>query len=359
MVGATLAHRGDTSSSWSIVLTAELSEPLDPTGVARRIAALTARYPHLGPAPGVRLVDPDAWTTARDEYAGLGYRPDSPLIRIAVRDRVGGLIVAAHHGAVDGLGLLALLGAAVDAPVTSTATGVADRVAATSFSASTASRLGSALGRPAVRVAPAGRRGARGAEVLVSATMPAIPVGTTDLICAAASAVQVWNSVKADKPGSLHVAVGASRAGGAAPTPVDDSTLLRLRLPCSSTVDRERVARELADAAPEPDVPRLAGWLAGVARLVLPNIGSPSFLLSNLGRVSGPESLRGLAFYPVGGGRDAIAFGAVTVADSTSVTVRVRGGGFDPTSAATLLDGLVRHLPVHQRGSTETGGHDS
>jgi len=341
------------------VLTAELAEPLAPAEVARRVAALTTQYPHLGPAPGVRVVDPDDWTTVRDEYAAVGYRPNSPLIRFAVRDRVGGLIIAAHHGAVDGLGLLALLSAALDAPVTSTAIGVADRAAATSFSASTASRLGSALGRPAVRVAPAGRRGTPGTEVLVSASLPATAMGTADLVCAAASAVQVWNSARADKAGSLHVAIGASRVGGAAPTPVDDSTLLRLRLPCSSTVDRERVVRELADATPRPDVPRLAGRLAGVARLLLPNIASPSFLLSNLGRVNGPESLRGLAFYPVGGGRDAVAFGALTVADSTSVTARVRGGGFDPTSAATLLDGLVRHLPVQHRDSAETGGHDS
>ena len=56
-----------------------------------------------------------------------------------------------------------------------------------------------------------------------------------------------------------------------------------------------------------------------------------------------------MSFYPVASGRSGVAFGAATLADTTTITVRARGQDFDPAAANRLLDLVVSALPNEVR----------
>jgi len=157
---------GDPTVPWSIVLEASLSRPLAPGAVAARLAALADRYPHLGGAPTV-VTDGSA-AQVREDFAGRVYDGDPSLVRVAVLGEV--LLLAAHHGAVDGLGLLALLGAAVDRPVRTGVVGMRDRPIAPSFAA-TAVRS-PAMRRHSPRPAPSSGHGRMRASRRCSAPSP-------------------------------------------------------------------------------------------------------------------------------------------------------------------------------------------
>ncbi|HKT04660.1 MAG TPA: hypothetical protein VJT31_34520, partial [Rugosimonospora sp.] len=53
---AAVAAYAEPDFSWSTLLQADLSGPREPGPVAAGLAALAARYPHLGPPPRVCLV---------------------------------------------------------------------------------------------------------------------------------------------------------------------------------------------------------------------------------------------------------------------------------------------------------------
>jgi hypothetical protein len=51
--------------------------------------------------------------------------------------------------------------------------------------------------------------------------------------------------------------------------------------------------------------------------------------------------VRSLAFYPVDAWPAGVAFGGVSTASTTTLTVRTRRRGFDPAAVAALLHDLV------------------
>jgi hypothetical protein len=251
------------------------------------------------------------------------------------------LLLAAHHGAVDGLGLLALLGAAVDRPVRTGVVGMTDRVRdggmARSFALAAARRVGEAVFAPPMRVRAVRPDGAAGSdEVLVAATLPRLRVGTAAVTAAAAAVVREWNGVRR---GRLVAAIGASRRDGDDLTPEHVSAYLRLRLPPGT--DRASVRTMLATQRLEPDFPPSRNVVVRLGARALARRLGATFLASNLGAVEIGAPVTSLAFFPQCSGPSGLAVGVVSTAAATSLTVRARHRDFTGDAAADLLDRLV------------------
>jgi hypothetical protein len=333
---------GDPRISWSVLLHAHLHEPVDPAGVEARLARTVAAHPHLGAPPPVVALDAGTFAAFADEH----YPDAQPLLRVAVGP--ADLVIAVHHGATDGLGLLSILGDALDIPVTSAARGIGDRPAATGFVASLARRLAEALFSPPARITPSGGSPPSIGDVLVHANLPARRASTAALIAATAQAVEHWNASRGDPMRRFRgghrmvVGVGASRRDGSRLSPAADTALVRLRLPARPTVDDVR--RALAGTPPEPTVPRSTkGRPWWPVRLLASRLGA-TFLASNLGVVDAGGHLRSLAFYPTASGRSGVAVGAATVGDTTTITLRARRASFDRAATERLLAAILDDL---------------
>lgn len=335
---------GDPTISWSILLEARLPQPVNPDGVASRLADATERYPHLGQPPPVKLVEPAAWPAVCADFADRPYRDSDSLVRVAAgTDR---LLIAAHHGAVDGFGLLALVGIALEVPICSSALGIGGRPAARGFVASSALRLLEALFVPPSRAAAPGSSMPSGTagDVLTSVDLPASRVGSAALTAATARAVRIWNQRHGRSTPRVVAALGASRRPGDALAPDRCTGFYRLRVPPGA--DAITVRRLLDQTAPEPDFPSTGGSIARPVIRTLTNRLGATFLVSNLGVVRAGSLIRSLAFHPAASGRSGIAVGAVTCGDTTTVTVRARRTGFDDAAAAEILRLIVDGVPV-------------
>lgn len=359
---------GDQGVSWSILLEADLSTALDRQLAAKRLADLVASHPRLGSAPQPVHVGAGDWTATRSAFADRPYTESEPLLRLAVLDDAdtARVLIAAHHGAADGLGLLALLGAVLDEPVCSSARGIVDRPRGRSFLRSATRRLGEALFTPPSRVA-ADRGGApnasfgassatndalgaadqlraadqqRAADQLRAAELGAGPqrLDTATLVVCGARAVAGYNAARGVPARRVVAAVGASKAGGSNPTPGHDSTFLRLRVDPQASADEVR--EQLRGQPPEPDFPTSTSPLASTAaRMLAPRLGS-TFLASNLGLITA-QSVAAVRFYPAASGPNGLSFGMASTPSSGSVTVRARGAFFSAAAAQELLDRFV------------------
>ncbi|WP_434444832.1 hypothetical protein [Lentzea sp. E54] len=325
----TVAFSGDPAASWSILLEATLREAPDPSAVAARLSHACAEFPNLGPAAVV--LRPSDWDAARAELADKRYHESDPLVRVALSGDA--LMIAAHHGAVDGLGLVALLGIALGEPVRSSATGVAQRSPDRSYLLNALDRVREAVWTPPTRIQPS-LRGNESGDHLVSRSLPAVKLGSARLTTAALDTTRRWNAARGVPHSRVVAAIGASWRGGAEPRPEVGSALLRLRLPAGA--DENDVRSLLANAAPEAGFPSERNPVAQLGmRLLASRLGS-TFLVSNLGVVrAGVSALR---FYPAASGRSGVAFGAVTTGEVTTVTVRARRTDFDAGATAGLLD---------------------
>ncbi|RZS44771.1 hypothetical protein EV193_101650 [Herbihabitans rhizosphaerae] len=339
---ATVGWYGDPTVSWSILLVARLTEPVDPTPVRRRLAAAAREHPGLGPEPTVHLTQShDEFLKLRNDFASEPYAGGKPLVRVAVCADEPAVLLAAHHGALDGLGLLALLGRALDVEVRTGVTGVSDRSTTAPFPLSAARRATEAIFTPPARIQPSGH--ALAGDVFAAHNGSRAPVGSAALTAAASAATRSWNSARGGAQSRVVAAVGASRRAGDDLLPEHRSTFLRLRLP-GDTTTTQRIREMLASQPTEPDFPaRSSAPARALIRLLAPRLGS-TFLASNLGPVSAGDTVRSLEFYPEASGRSGVAFGAATVADTTTITVRARGRDFDDASARALLDEVVRAL---------------
>ncbi|MEU0537972.1 hypothetical protein [Amycolatopsis tolypomycina] len=327
------AHRvvglyGDPTVSWSILLEAELGAAApEPEKLRARLADAGRQYPHLGVVPDIeRSTD---LTEVRDRFASAPYERGAPLVRVATGETT--LLVAAHHGALDGLGLLSLLGILLDVPVSSAARGIGERAGGKPFAVSALQRLAEALFAPPGRITPERGREAAG-DVFVAGHEPGLRLGAAGFVAAAARATERWNRAHGARTARVVAALGASRRSGAAPEPVHDSAFFRLRLGRGADV-----AAVLAAQPPEPDFPARSSRVARLGtRLLASRLGS-TFLVSNLGLVSTGDTVRSLAFYPAASGRSGVAFGVATTGGQTTVTVRARRKDFDAAAAARLL----------------------
>jgi hypothetical protein len=335
------AHRvvglyGDPTVSWSILLEAELAAAApEPEKLRARLAAASEQYPHLGAAPEVERTSAAALPAVRARFASAPYERAAPLVRVAVCADEPAVLVAAHHGALDGLGLLALLGILLDVPVSSGASGIGARTAGKSFVVSAVQRLAEALFAPPGRIVPE-RAVAAAGDVFAARREPRLRLGAPGFTAAAARATERWNRAHGARTARVVAALGASWRPGAAPEPVHDSAFFRLRLPAGPAA--ADVAAVLGAQAPEPDFPARSSRLARLGtRLLASRLGS-TFLVSNLGVVSTGDTVASIAFYPAASGRSGVAFGAATTGTTTTLTVRARRKDFDAAAAGRLVE---------------------
>jgi hypothetical protein len=324
---------GDQSVSWSILLQATLTTPLPRDEVQARLADLAARHPHLGGPPVVEPVrSPD---DVRAAFAGTPYDGRAPLVRVALAASPPALLLAAHHGAADGLGLLALLGAATGMPVGSDAAGVAGRPAPRTFAGTAVRRVAEALFTPPTRLRPA-PGGDGPAEILLATDLPPARIGTARATAAALAVTRDWNRTARARDMRIVAAIGASLRGGADPLPEHRAAYLRLALPPDA--GPAEVRRLLDGHPPEPTFPPSRSRVAAAASRALAGRLGATFLVSNLGTVDAGEPIRSLSFFPQGTGRAGVAFGVVTTKSATSLTVRARAREFTEEAAAELLE---------------------
>ena len=321
----------DPGIRWRILLSAEVEQP--PTA-----GALQAELDALGARQGwpvgavVEDADPAALRAALAEVA------DAP-VAVGVSGRL--VVVSCHHAYVDGLGLLAVLGAVTRTNVASDARGVDNRPSSGSFVAALVRRLVEVVAAPPARVAGRRRAAATG-DVMVQLALP-VSMSPADLVWAAATGIAEHN--RATGVGVRHttIAVGAGRRGPEADsgTIADRSALIRLR--DLEGLDRDGVRDRLRAA---PLVPKDGQGPGGgravlaVMRLLSRRLGS-TLLVSHLGEVRG-EGLSDLAFYPVTAGGTGLSLGAVGQPGATSLTLRGRAADWSAESLTALLAAIAR-----------------
>jgi hypothetical protein len=328
---------GDPDTTWGICLEARLADPVTLPEAVAGVAALCARFPHLGAAPLVEQRSAAQWSQTRQEVAATPYGPSSPLLRVVVSEDGCGLVVGAHHGVIDGLGLLAVAGAAVGRGLRTQARGIGDRAAPRGFLASSVRRLGEAVTDPPAHFEGTGENSSR-AEDLTALTHPRVDRGTAHL----ARAVLAVHDVRRTRPGRRPVlVVGASRRVDELPLPDRQTAYLRLRV--GPDTDRSRLTEAIAELRPEPDFPETsAGGVAPLAiRLLRGRLGATA-MLSNLGRVDADGGgVLSLAMYPASSGPRSVAVGLASTATTTTLSLRTRRRDFSAAEHEALLGSLA------------------
>ena len=339
-----LSLLGHPDQRWSITLHARLTSPVDRVQAAARLAAELAQRPALGPVPVPVSIAPSELESTLHAFAEQPYAFGDSALRVALVDRPEpGVLLAGHHGAVDGLGLIALLALVLGRPVRTNARGVTvDGSNPEQFVVFAARRVIEALFWPPTRIAgqPAG--------TAVGDSLAECPVrpfggGASGLTAAAVRGVARWNGDHGASARRITVAIGASQRSGAEPTLEHRAAWMRIR---ARSGDDQQIAAMVRAAHPLPVGPAQHN-LAGIGRLasglLSRRLGS-TLLVSNLGVVNGPPELDALSFYPVTHGHRAVALGAATVDDRTVLTMRSEARDFDATSLGRLLSILAGEL---------------
>jgi hypothetical protein len=301
----------------------------DPT-IGWRIL-LTATLPDLPPADdNVRT----AASTSELQRALVLPDPEPVVIGVSGHD----LVISAHHGAADGLGLLRILEQRGHGPVTSSARGVGDRPAGHGYAGTVARRLAEATFRPPARI-PGNRHGAPVAgDVMAEIDLPG-SYRTAEVVHAAAAAL-----TERGTGAHVAVAVGVTRDPDADGAVADRSALLRLR--DVEGLDLPAIERALRESPVErPPVSRSGGVdrVAAVAmRLLARRLGS-TLLVSHLGEVSAPHVAR-LSFHPVTAGGTGLSLGAVGHGGRTVLTLRARATAWNADGLEPLLEAVGGRL---------------
>ncbi len=325
---------GDPNATWGICLEAGLTASLDAADAQRRLTALVDAHPSLGAAPACQVVT-QAWEAARSRVASEPYGPSEPLLRVLVDADGSRLFVGAHHGVVDGLGLVAVAGAAAGLTVRAGARGIGDREARHGFLGSSLRRLGEALISPPPRFPSGEPPVPEVVEDLRERALPQTRGGTAHL---AHAVVAAYAARSGGRPEALLL-LGASRRTEDEPAPDRRTAYLRLRAARSATVDDLRSL--IAAAEPEPDFPETSARGIGprVTHLLRGRLGATA-LLSNLG-VLESTGLRSVAMFPATSGPRAVAVGLATAGGTTTVSLRTRRADFAPADGERLLEDIV------------------
>ncbi|WP_137292172.1 hypothetical protein [Nocardioides dongxiaopingii] len=328
---------GDPDTTWGICVELRLADAQDTVAMAGRVADLCDREPHLGTPPAVVRHDEDGWPDARRDVASAPYGATSPLLRLALSDDGTRLLVGAHHGVVDGLGLLSIAGAASGRELRTRARGIGDRAAPHGFVVSSLRRLGEALADPPARFTGSGEPGSV-SEDLTAITRPRVDRGTAHL----ARAVLALHEDAGRSRRRPVVVIGASRRVVDLPEPDRQTAYLRLRV--RPGTDRDALAPVIAGLRPEPDFPETsAGGAAPLAVRLLRNRLGATAMLSNLGLVEG-DGVVSLAMYPASSGPRSVAVGLASSSATTTVSVRTRRHEFDEAEHAWLVAGVVERF---------------
>lgn len=331
---------GDPDTTWGICLELGFAVPLVAADVAAQLEPLVAEFPHLGAAPKLEVVAGGDWESRRERLAATPYATDAPLVRVAMTRDGTRLLVAAHHGACDGLGLVAIGDRLSGATLVSRARGIGDRPAPLSFLRSSFARLQEAIRRPPPRFGS--HRGATGSgERLQQVTVPRLPAGTVDLCLALGAVFGVWNH-GGDAGGRPLFVMGASRRAPGTLAPDRQTAYLRLRL--DPAWDRDQARAAFRALAPEPEFPEtsVGGIGPRVTRMLRNRLGATA-QVSNLGVIEG-DGLEYAAMFPALSGPRGLAVGLVSTGGTTTLSLRTRCSEFAPEDAADLLALTLEHL---------------
>lgn len=326
---------GDPDVTWSVLVAVRLRAGQDPGVLRERLVALVEQFPHLGVAPDVARFEPDHEGPVLDAFANEPYADQGPLLRVALSADGRDVLLAAHHGVVDGLGLLGAASRVLDIPLPSSARGIRRTAEPRGFLRRAVGRLVEALLRPPARVQGDLDAAHEPGDWLVARTVVAARPGSAALVRTAVDVVRRTNGARDHR--HLVVSMGLSRRPGTpAPAPDRDTAYVRLRADrVGSTVD----AREVIEATrPEPAFPVSDGGGLGprVVRLLSRRLGA-TVLVSNLGRIDSPE-VESVRFWPVPTGPAGVCLGLASTPTSTTLTVRARRGWFSRQATELLGD---------------------
>ena len=343
---------GDPDTSWGIAVDLGVRDLVTgserPSGwprCARRTRTSGAAPPSRSSARRTGPRDGPGWPPAP-------LRRREALLRVAVRDDGRRLAVGAHHGAVDGLGLVAVAGAAAGPAAAHRGPGASATAARRhGFVALEPAPAGRGPGRPAPAVRR--RRRARRATRTSASVHPSAGRSAGPLTWRVAAA----RGLRRPARHARRPAAGRSaRPGGrdACPQPDRQTAYLRLRVPVGA--ERGQVRRAIADRATRARLPRDVARGIGprVTHLLRRRLGATA-LLSNLGLDRRGPSTRSRCSPPAAA-RARSRSGWRPRASTTTLSLRTRRADFtaaeharaarrrvgDAASSADPLDGLSR-----------------
>jgi hypothetical protein len=323
---------GDPDVTWSVVVAVDLDEEVALDALSERARMLVEAHPHLGAAPPVRAFGARTEAAVLAAFADEPYGDRDPLLRVALSEDARTLVVAAHHGAIDGLGLLGAASVLLDVPLASTARGVGPDAEPRGFVRYSARRLVEAVFDPPARIRGDRRMPEASGDWLEALEVDARRPGSAALVRAA---VDLVGRAGATRRRGVVVSMGLSRRPGApVPDPDRDTAYVRLR---ADGVDSTRTAHTLlARTTPEPAFPASDGGGLGprAARLLSSRLGA-TVLVSNLGRIDHPAVVA-VRFWPVPTGPAGVCLGLASTGRSTTLTLRARRGWFSAATAARL-----------------------
>jgi hypothetical protein len=331
----------DGRTTWIIVVLARFEEGRAPAPdlLVERMAVAAADSPLLASrlngdwwtrstAPGVTVMESGHPLEAAPLHA-FDLRHEPPL-RVVASTRRDWLLLAGHHFAFDGLGLVSVLCALLSG----TAASAPDYAVVDADSRSLIPTL-RRLWRPADPVAPSPivPRSDSFASTRVKISGRGV---TASLARACAAAISAHNAAARRPLRRMGISVAVGGVGGAGAT--------YRRVDVSAVEEVEPVVRAaMSDPAVPPESKRLPPGAASVLKLVLPRF-SDTFLVSNLGRLHLPL-VRDLEFYPVARGRSAVAVGAAGLDDGPT-TLTLRAGNLSQPGADELLSRIVSSLSM-------------
>jgi hypothetical protein len=307
-------------------------------------------WPHggdVGPVPSVATTAEASFDDGLHDIANRSYNPNGALARVLVAEDANRVAVAGHHGAVDGLGLLLMMSAVVGVSLSTSVRGLRpEKAPATATFAYNARRVLEAVLTPPSRLAPTCREPAPTGDHLLATALPARRVTTSDLVSATVVAVRAFNAPRDASVRRIVVAVGATQrtAAEAGFTELSRrSAWFRVRV---RNAEPSAVRALLEEAPPEPvaspTTARAVQTRAG--RLLASRLGS-TVMVSNLGLISPPDAVTRMDLYPAAHGRSGVAVGCVTIAATTTITVRARRADHTQDATRDLLREIVAALP--------------
>ncbi len=327
---------GDPDASWSIGVEVGLTAPTDVASLAANWVDLCHQAPDLGLPGEVHVSDVD-FDAARDGAITSDYAEGAPLVRVVLDESGTRLCVAAHHGVVDGLGLLGIVQGLTRQPITSAARGIGARRAPHGFLVSGVRRVAEALLSPPGRFAGTGEPDSPVEDVRKAVFAPR-RWGTADLAAAVLSAYRELGT-----GGQPVVLVGASRRATDRLAPDRQTAYLRLR-PGRSGADRTRLAALLRAVPPEPAFPESSSGGIGplIVGLLRRRLGGTT-LLSNLGVIAG-SGVSEVSMYPAPSGPRAVVWGLASTAEATTLTLRTRRRDFTRAESHAIWSAVLAGL---------------
>jgi hypothetical protein len=339
----------DQASTWTIVIEVELVRPVAPSLVDARLAELTRDAPivgaHLDGRFWVRRTAPTARVAERGSLLDgvtdrFNLAREAPL-RVRLSTDGTRVVVAGHHAAFDGLGLLAV-GASLIAGVTRNGALDHKELVRPEVATETPNGERSSLARRLIRPAdPVAKSKPSAATESLVAVDVAVSDGhvTARLASACVNAVVAFNHRRCApmRRSSISLGIGGSRSIG------NTASYQRVDVDLRTDIDVVAIVNAALTRTDEPIELRrpLPTMPNALRRSILPIVArlSDSFLVSNLGRIDLANARR-VSFFPVARGRSAVAIGAASV-ERGRATLTLRARHLDANDANALLSDIA------------------